>query len=78
MRSPADTCTPALTASEDRWRYEVSYPSPVRIEIVRPEDPAVPANRTSPAAAAATGVPTGAAMSMPRCCPFAYGSVPLR
>jgi hypothetical protein len=71
MGSPADTRAPARTASEERWRYDVSYPSPVRIEIVRPEEPAVPAKRTSPPAAATTGVPTGAAMSIPRCCPFA-------
>ena len=38
----------------------------------------MPAKRTSPPAAATTGVPTGAPMSMPRCCPAAYGSVPLR
>jgi hypothetical protein len=39
--------------------------------IVSPELPAVPAKRTSPPAAATTGVPTEAAMSIPRCCPLA-------
>src|SRR5215213_2689227 len=46
--------------------------------IVMPEVPAVPAKRTSPAAAARTAVPTEAAMSIPRCCPAAFGSVPFR
>src|SRR5215210_7293369 len=46
--------------------------------IVSPDDPAVPAKRPSPPAAATTGAPAGAAMSMPRCCPGAYGSVTLR
>ena len=67
----------AGTASDERWRYEVSEPSVVRMPIVRPEEPAVPAKRTSPPAAATTGEATEAAMSMPRCCPAAYGSVPL-
>ena len=48
---------PARTASEERCRYEVSKPSPVRTLTVSPEEPAVPAKRTSPAAAATTGVP---------------------
>ncbi|HEY1273721.1 MAG TPA: hypothetical protein VGF25_02370 [Thermoleophilaceae bacterium] len=53
-------------------------PSAVRTETVSPEEPAVPANRTSPPAAATTGVPTGPAMSIPRCCPPAYGSSTFR
>ena len=70
-RSPADTCAPSWTAIADRCRYEVSNPSPVRTLTVRPDEPAVPANSTSPLAAAITGVATGAAMSIPRCCPAA-------
>jgi len=77
-RSPAETEAPAPTASEERCRYDVSKPSPVRTLTVSPEEPAVPANRTSPPAAATTGVPTAAAMSMPRCCPPAYGLSPFR
>jgi len=46
-------------------------PSAVLIETVSPELPTVPANRTVPAVAATTGVPTRAAMSIPRCCPAA-------
>jgi hypothetical protein len=38
---------------------------------VKPDEPAVPAKRTSPAVAATTGVPVAAAMSMPRCWPAA-------
>jgi hypothetical protein len=38
---------------------------------VRPLEPAVPAKRTSPAAAATTDAPVGAAMSIPRCWPVA-------
>jgi hypothetical protein len=54
----------------------VSKPSPARTLTVKPDEPAVPANSTSPPAAATTVAPTGAAMSMPRCCPAAYGSAP--
>jgi hypothetical protein len=57
----------------------VSYrPSAVRTLTVTPDEPAVPAKRTSPLAAATTVVPAEAAMSMPRCWPEAYGSAPLR
>jgi hypothetical protein len=35
--------------------------------IVIPDEPAVPANSTSPPAAARTGEPIGAAMSIPLC-----------
>ncbi len=52
--------------------------SPVRTLTVSPDEPAVPAKRTSPPAAATTGAPTSPAMSMPRCWPEAYGSSPLR
>ena len=52
--------------------------SAVRIATVDPEEPATPANRTVPPAAATTGAPTAPAMSMPRCCPAAYGSAPFR
>src|SRR3954454_4057458 len=44
--------------------------------MVSPELPATPANVTRPVLAALTRVPTGAAMSMPRCWPAAYGSSP--
>jgi hypothetical protein len=68
--SPVETCCPARTEILERWRYEVSKrPSPVRTLTVRPDEPAVPANRTSPPLAAATRSPTGPAMSMPRCWP---------
>src|SRR5829696_2334579 len=77
-RSPADTRSPARTAADERWRYDVSKPSSVRTLTVSPEEPATPAKRTSPAAAATTGAPTLPAMSMPRCWPAAYGSSPLR
>jgi hypothetical protein len=70
-RSPATTRAPARTASAERCRYEVSKPSPVRTLTVSPDEPAVPANSTSPPSAAITGVPTAAAMSIPRCCPAA-------
>jgi len=53
-------------------------PSAVRMLTINPEEPAVPAKRTSPPAAATTGVLGGAAMSMPRCWRAAYGSSPLR
>ena len=56
----------------------MSYPSLVRMLTVRPDEPAVPAKRTSPPAAATTGEPTPPAMSIPRCCPLAYGSFPFR
>ena len=48
-RSPAETRAPARTASDERCRYEVSKPSAVRTLTVRPDHPAVPAKRTSPA-----------------------------
>ena len=51
---------------------DVSYqPSAVRTRPCRPDEPAHPAKRTVPAAAATTGAPIGAAMSMPRCWPAA-------
>jgi hypothetical protein len=46
-------------------------PSAVLIETVRPDDAAAPAKVTVPAVAAATGSPTAAAMSIPRCWPAA-------
>ena len=56
----------------------MSWPSDVRTLTVSPDEPAVPANLTSPPAAATTGAPAAPAMSMPRCCPAAYGSSPFR
>jgi hypothetical protein len=41
-----------------------------------PDQPTRPANVTLPAVAERAGVPTGAAMSMPRCWPDAYGLEP--
>lgn len=70
IRSPAATVCPAWTAAAERCRYETSWrPSAVRTETVSPDEPAVPANRTVPPAAATTGVPGAAAMSIPRCRP---------
>jgi hypothetical protein len=46
--------------------------------IVSPEEPTVPAKRTSPGVAATTGAPWAAAMSIPRCWPAANGSPPKR
>ena len=48
-------------------------PSAVRTETVSPDEPATPAKRTVPPAAATTGVPVAAAMSMPRCWPAGVG-----
>ena len=47
----------------------MSSPSAVRMLTVTPDDPAVPANCTSPVAAATTGAPIVPAMSTPRCWP---------
>ena len=44
-------------------------PSAVRTATVSPDEPATPLNVTVPADAARTGVPTAAAMSIPRCWP---------
>ena len=44
-------------------------PSAVRTVTVSPDEATLPANLTLPAVAAATGVPTGAATSIPRCWP---------
>src|SRR5919198_4696440 len=43
------------------------------METVLPPFGSVPANDTTPFAGARTGVPLGAPMSIPRCCPTAYG-----
>jgi hypothetical protein len=60
------------TVADERWRYDVSKrPSAVLMLTVSPDDPAGPAKRTSPPAAATTRVPRAAAMSIPRCCPAA-------
>jgi hypothetical protein len=68
MRSPSATFWPFRTEAAERWRYDVSYrPSALLMLTVRPEEPAVPAKRTSPPTAATTGVPGSAAMSIPRC-----------
>jgi hypothetical protein len=52
------------------------YPSWVSIVRLLPLTGTVPAKETVPPAGAATDVPEGAPMSMPRCCPAAYGSSP--
>ena|GEM_PF-5375661 len=48
------------------------------METVIPDEPTAPTKRTVPAAAATTGAPAGAATSMPRCWPAAYGSAATR
>ena len=51
-------------------------PSSVRIVTVLPPVGTVPAKETVPPAGASTGVPVGEPISIPRCCPAAYGSDP--
>ena len=52
--------TPPRTAIEDRCRYSVSNALPWRRCTMRPDPPLVPANTTTPSAAAITGAPAGA------------------
>src|SRR5919198_841882 len=74
--APSSTVVPRITAIEPRWTRVTAYPVGVWIVTVLPPFGTVPANDTSPPAAATTGVPLGAPMSMPRCWPAAYGSLP--
>src|SRR5919204_451842 len=74
--SPSSIVVPRRTRIEPRWTSVTAYPVEVRIVTVLPPLGTVPANVTVPPAAASTGVPVGAPMSMPRCWPAAYGSLP--
>ena len=75
-RSRSATVAPRRTSYEPRCTSVTAYPSCVWIVTVLPPVGTTPAKETVPLAGASTGVPLGAPMSMPRCCPAAYGSLP--
>ncbi len=70
---PSLTSEPRFTAIVSRWSSVTVVANGVWIEIVFPPVGTVPANATTPCAGARTVSPTVARMSMPRCCPAAYG-----
>src|SRR5919201_6358275 len=74
--APSSIVVPRRTRIEPRWTRVTAYPVGVWIVTVLPPFGTVPANDTTPPAAARTGVPVGAPMSIPRCWPAAYGSLP--
>jgi hypothetical protein len=69
---PSATAAPFSTAIDPSW-VSVTLYAPLRIAIALPLEGTVPANVTLPPAGARTEAPGGAAMSMPRCWPAAYG-----
>jgi hypothetical protein len=74
--SPSATTAPRATSKEPRCTSVTEKPSSVPIVTVLPPVGTVPAKETVPLAGASTGVPVGEPMSIPRCCPAAYGSDP--
>jgi hypothetical protein len=71
--SPSATLAPFFTTAEPRCVSVTEYPSPVAMVTLRPLVGTLPANVTVPDAGATTVVPAPEPMSMPRCCPPAYG-----
>jgi hypothetical protein len=72
--APSAIASSLETAIEPRWVRLTSRASAVSIVTVFPFDPIEPAYVIVPAAGASTGMPVAdAPMSMPRCCPPAYG-----
>jgi hypothetical protein len=74
--SPSATTAPRATSKEPRCTSVTEKPSSVWIVTVLPPVGTVPAKETVPPVGASTGVPVGEPMSIPRCCPAAYGSDP--
>ncbi|GIU94299.1 MAG: hypothetical protein KatS3mg012_0756 [Gaiellaceae bacterium] len=74
--SPSRTRAPARTRSGPRWVSDALSPVAVRTVTVSPCVGTRPANVTSPATGARMGSVPTSAMSTPRCCPAAYGSLP--
>ena len=70
---PSPTAAPFATPIEPRCVSVTEYPSAVSIVTDLPLVGTVPAKLTVPAAGASTAVPVSEPMSMPRCCPAAYG-----
>jgi hypothetical protein len=73
--SPSATRSPRLTRSAPRWMSDALC-SPVAIVTVRPCVGTSPANVTSPETGARTAGESPVAMSIPRCWPPAYLSLP--
>jgi hypothetical protein len=71
--SPSETLAPFFTAAEPRCVSVTECPSPVATVTLKPLVGTLPANVTVPDTGATTVVPAPAPMSMPRCCPPAYG-----
>jgi hypothetical protein len=75
-RAPSATTSPLRDDRSPRCVSVTACPPPVAIVTVFPWRGTVPANVTTPAAGARTSSPCSAPMSIPRCCPPAYGSSP--
>lgn len=72
--APSTTLAPLATAIEPRCVSVTEYPSEVWIVMDLPLVGTLPAKLIVPLAGATTGSPVAdAPMSMPRCCPAAYG-----
>lgn len=72
--APSSTLAPRATATEPRCVSVNEYPSDVSIVTDLPFVGTLPAKLIVPLAGATTGSPVAdAPMSMPRCCPDAYG-----
>ena len=74
--APSATWALRRTAIEPRWTSVTEYPSVVAIATLRPLVATAPANVTVPPRGATTGEPAAPPMSIPRCCPPAYGLFP--
>jgi hypothetical protein len=71
--APSATAALRATAIEPRCVSVIDRPSPVSSVTDLPLVGTVPAKVTTPDTGATICAPAGAAMSMPRCCPPAYG-----
>jgi hypothetical protein len=71
--SPSATLAPFFTAAEPRCVSVTECPSPLATVTLRPLVGTLPAKVTVPDTGATTVVPALEPMSMPRCCPPAYG-----